>query len=159
LYIGHPGGIVVNSDSTIGANCNLSHNVTIGKASRGPRLGCPTIGDNVYVGTGAVIFGSITIGSRAAIGANSVVNKDVTAGTVVAGAPAKVVSSKGSWGYVRYTVCDEMTEEGRQASPANDSNRDRNSTSPVAEAAIGQEATERAKSPVDSLKSISEAGE
>jgi len=111
LYIGHAHGIVVNSESRIGANCNLSHNTTVGKASRGSRFGCPTIGDRVYIGPGAVVYGSINIGSDAAIGANSVVGKDVEAGVVVAGAPATVIASEGSSGYVVYTVHDQMIED------------------------------------------------
>jgi len=158
LYIGHIGGIVVNGDSTIGANCNLSHNVTIGKASRGPRLGCPRIGDNVYIGTGAVIFGSIAIGSRVAIGANPVVSKDVEAGMVVAGVPAKVISSQGSWGYVKYTVCDDMIEEDQQGTRIH-ANDNTDSAGFVPGAGIDQEAIKQAQPPADSLKRISEAAE
>jgi serine O-acetyltransferase len=100
LYIGHFGGIVVHHDVRIGANCNLSQEVTIGLASRGDRFGCPTIGNNVYIGPGAKIFGRITIGDRAAIGANAVVTKDVADGAVMVGVPAKIVSYAGSDGYV-----------------------------------------------------------
>ena len=70
FYIGHFGGIVVHEDCKIGKNCNISQGVTIGQANRGERAGCPVIGDNVYIGPGAKIFGAITIGSDVAIGAN-----------------------------------------------------------------------------------------
>ncbi len=46
LYIGHFGGIVVNAAVVIGDNCNLSQGVTLGQVNRGPKAGCPTIGDN-----------------------------------------------------------------------------------------------------------------
>jgi len=62
----------------------------------------PTLADRVYVGPGAVIFGPVQIGEDAAIGANAVVTKSVTARAVVAGAPARVVSGKGSFLYVQY---------------------------------------------------------
>lgn len=99
LFIGHAGGIVVNAATRIGRNCNLSHNVTIG-ANKGRRAGVPTIGDNVYIGPGAVVIGGISIGDGAAIGANSVVVDDVPPGVTVAGSPARVVSSAGSAAWV-----------------------------------------------------------
>jgi serine O-acetyltransferase len=103
LYFSHFGGIVVNADARIGRNCNVGHGVTIGQANRGKRQGVPTIGDNVFIGPGAKIFGNVTVGSGAAIGANAVVTTDVPAGAVVAGAPAKVVSMGGSAGYIDHT--------------------------------------------------------
>lgn len=89
LLIGHAGGIVVNAAVTIGANCNLSHNVTIG-VSRGRNAGTPVIGDEVYIGPGAVLIGNIRVGDGAAIGANAVVVKDVPAGHTAVGNPATV---------------------------------------------------------------------
>lgn len=100
LYLPHYGGIVVNRRCVIGANCNLSHQVTIGIANRGAHKGCPVIGDRVYIGPGAKIFGCLTIGDDSAIGANAVVTRDVPANAVAAGIPARVISMKGSQGYV-----------------------------------------------------------
>ena len=62
-----------------------------------------SIGDNVYIGPGVKIFGNIRIGNNAAIGANGVVNKDVPDNGVVVGVPGKVVSLKGSSGYINRT--------------------------------------------------------
>ncbi|NKS98697.1 hypothetical protein GS498_19680 [Rhodococcus hoagii] len=39
----------------------------------------PQLGDGVYVGPGAVLYGGIKLGSGAVVGANSVVHKDVQA--------------------------------------------------------------------------------
>ena len=103
LYIGHFGCIVVAPDATIGKNCNLSQGVTIGRTYRGARAGVPTIGDNVYIGPGAKIIGSVRVGNHAAIGANCVVTRDVPDNAVVLGVPGKVVSSAGSEGYVMRT--------------------------------------------------------
>jgi serine O-acetyltransferase len=103
LYIGHCGGIIVHEAATLGVNCSLSHGVTIGKLSRGERIGCPTIGDEVYIGPGAKVLGRIRVGSRAAIGANAVVISDIHEDQVVVGVPARVVSTKGSQGYVTWT--------------------------------------------------------
>jgi serine O-acetyltransferase len=103
FYIGHFGGIFVNADVVIGANCNISQGVTLGRQNRGEREGCPTIGNNVYIGPGAKIIGRVTIGDRAAVGANAVVVSDVAPGTTVGGVPARPISSSGSDGYVNRT--------------------------------------------------------
>ena len=102
LLVGHAGGIVVNAATVIGRNCNLSHNVTIG-STKGRRAGVPTIGDDVYIGPGAVLFGNIVVGDGAAVGANAVVVDDVPPGATVAGSPARVVSRSGSQGWVNRT--------------------------------------------------------
>jgi serine O-acetyltransferase len=96
LYIPHFGGIVVNPTAVIGRNCYLSHNVLIGKVHAGKRAGVPVIGDDVFIGTGAVILGNITIGNNAAIGVNSVVIDDVPENAFVAGAPAQVRNFNGA---------------------------------------------------------------
>lgn len=103
LYIGHHGGIVTNEEMVIGKNCNLSHDVTIGVSRRGERTGVPMIGDSVYIGPGAKIFGKIRIGNNAAIGANCVVTRDVPENGVVVGIPGKVISYEGSTGYINNT--------------------------------------------------------
>jgi serine O-acetyltransferase len=103
LYLGHYHGIVVNCRAVIGRNCNLSQGVTIGQVNRGCRAGCPTLGDNVYVGPGASIIGTVTVGDDAAIGANCVVTRDVPPGAVVVGVPGRVVSQEGSTGYIQHT--------------------------------------------------------
>lgn len=103
FYLCHVGSIVVNRRCVIGKNCNLSHEVTLGWRSRGELTGCPTIGDNVYIGPGAKVIGRIRVGDRAAIGANCVVVKDVADGAVVAGVPGEVISDKGSDGLVNQT--------------------------------------------------------
>lgn len=104
FYIGHFGGIVVNKDARIGRNCNISQGVTIGQLNRGERKGVPVIGEGVYIGPGAVIIGAITVANGSAIGANAVVTRDLCENAVAIGAPAKVISTEGSAGYVEH--CD-----------------------------------------------------
>ncbi len=106
FYIGHFGGIVVYPNCQIGKNCNLSHGVTLGITHRGKNKGYPTIGDNVYIGPGAKIIGSVKIGDHVAIGANCVVTQNVPDNAVVVGIPAKVISYEGSGGYVCNTDYD-----------------------------------------------------
>lgn len=106
LYIGHEGGIVVSELAVIGKNCNLSHQVTIGVSRRGQRAGVPVIGDNVYIGPGAKLFGAIVVGDNVAIGANCVVTRDVPENGVVVGVPGRVISYEGSQGYINNTEYD-----------------------------------------------------
>jgi serine O-acetyltransferase len=100
FYLGHFGGIVISPMVKIGKNCNISQNVTIGYNSRGSNKGYPVIKENVYIGPGAIVIGDITIGNNVAIGANAVVTHDVPDNSVVVGIPAKVISMKGSEGYI-----------------------------------------------------------
>lgn len=100
FYIGYFGGIVVTGGATIGRDCNISYGVGIGRTNRGQRMGCPTIGDRVYIGPGAKIIGKVIVGSDVAIGANAVVTRDVPDGAVVAGIPARIIGDGGSQGYV-----------------------------------------------------------
>jgi len=102
LYIGHIGTLVINSQTIIGENCNLSAGVVIGQGGRGANKGSPTIGDGVFIGVGAKIFGKIKIGNNVAIGANAVVTKDIPDNAVVVGIPAKILNYNGSKEFVRY---------------------------------------------------------
>lgn len=50
-----------------------------------------TVGDDVWVGGGAIICPGVTIGSRSVIGAGSVVTKDIPSGVLAAGNPCRVI--------------------------------------------------------------------
>jgi maltose O-acetyltransferase len=49
-----------------------------------------TIGDNVWLGSAAVVCPGVTIGDDAVVGAGAVVTRDVPAGVLAVGVPAKV---------------------------------------------------------------------
>jgi serine O-acetyltransferase len=100
LYIGHFGGIFLNTGVQMGEYCNLSQGVTIGVGGRGENSGCPKLGDRVFIGPGAKILGSISIGNDVAIGANAVVTKDLPDNAVAVGVPAKIISYKGSKDFI-----------------------------------------------------------
>jgi serine O-acetyltransferase len=69
----HAYGTIMNAASTIGKNCTVLHGVTIG----GGRGGAPILGDNVYIGAGAIIIGGVHIGNNVKIGAGAIVVDDV----------------------------------------------------------------------------------
>lgn len=90
LCIAHYGLLVVNSKARIGENCRVHAGVNIGEKDGK----APVIGNNVYIGPGAKIFGNITIGNNVTIGANAVVNKSFPDNCVIAGIPAKIIKYK-----------------------------------------------------------------
>jgi len=100
FYIGHFGGIIINSNSVIGNNCNISQGVTIGVSGLGLYRGTPVLGNNVYIGANAVLAGKIFIGDNVLIGACTMVNRSFQDNSVLMGVPAIMVSQKGSKGYI-----------------------------------------------------------
>lgn len=91
LCITHRGTVVVNPSVRVGAGCKLHVCTNIGDYN-----GTPVIGDNVYIGPGAKIYGPITIGDNVAIGANAVVNSSFGSNCTVGGIPARVLSQTGA---------------------------------------------------------------
>ena len=90
LSLPHCGTIVVNGNARIGANCRLHCCTNIG-ASAGEKK-APQIGDNCYIGPGAILFGNIKIANNITIGANATVNHSFEEEHVaIAGTPARIV--------------------------------------------------------------------
>lgn len=77
FYIGHAGNIVIHGDTVIGENCNISQGITIGVSNYGEKKGIPTIGNYVFIGPNAGIFGNITVGNHVTISANAVVTENI----------------------------------------------------------------------------------
>ncbi|MEA2371487.1 MAG: maltose O-acetyltransferase [Solirubrobacteraceae bacterium] len=85
---------------TIGANCQIAsrvqlltatHPIDPGPRRRGWEYGRPiTLGDNVWLGGGAIVCPGVTIGDDTVVGVGAVVTRDLPAGVVAFGAPAKV---------------------------------------------------------------------
>ena len=93
LCVAHYGNIVISRHAHIGANCVIHSGVNIG-VHPDRVTEAPIIGDNVYIGPGAKIFGGINIASNVSIGANAVVTKSCTKeGCNLIGVPAKEFDS------------------------------------------------------------------
>jgi serine O-acetyltransferase len=86
----HSTGVVINGNVKAGRNIYIEHQVTIGAERRQ----APILGDDIFIGAGAKIIGSVTIGNGARVGANAVVVEDVPAFSTVVGIPAKVVRQR-----------------------------------------------------------------
>lgn len=106
LSLAHYGNILIHEDVSIGENCRICQEVTIG-GNKGSRQ-VAVIGNNVFIGAGAKILGGIRIADDVAIGANAVVVKDILEpGTTWGGIPARRVSNKNSKIY----LCPKLFEK------------------------------------------------
>ena len=85
LCILHFGPTVIHPDTIIGENITILPGVTIGEA----KGGTPRLGDNICIGSGAIIIGPVTIADHASVGAGAVVTRDVPDHCTVVGVPAK----------------------------------------------------------------------
>jgi maltose O-acetyltransferase len=52
-----------------------------------------TIGDNVWLGGGAIVLPGVTIGADTVVGAGAVVTKDLPSGVLAVGNPARIIRS------------------------------------------------------------------
>ncbi len=86
---------------TIGKNCMLAPNVSIFSATHpvraeerynGVELGKPVkIGDNCWIGGGAVINPGVTLGDNVVVASGSVVTKSFGSNVVIGGNPARII--------------------------------------------------------------------
>ncbi len=90
FFIDHGMGVVIGETTEIGDNCLIYANVVLGGTSLQKGKRHPTLGNNVVVGTGAIVLGPIIIGDGARVGAGSVVVHDVPNGATAVGVPARV---------------------------------------------------------------------
>ena len=89
LMMFHPYSTIIHARK-IGDNVQIRNNTTIGdKDDDWSKI--PTIGNNVNIGPGSIIFGNITIGDNVVIGAGTLINKDIPANSVVVGNPFRIL--------------------------------------------------------------------
>jgi len=95
VFIDHGMGVVIGETAEIGNNCLLYQGVTLGGTGKSHGKRHPTLKENVVVGAGAKVLGSITVGSNTRIGAGSVVVRNVEGNSTVVGVPGRVVHQSG----------------------------------------------------------------
>ena len=91
FFIDHGSGVVIGETTVIGDDVLLYQGVTLGGTGNEKGKRHPTIGNNVVIGTGAKVLGSIRVGNNVKVGANSVVVHAVPDHSTVVGIPGKVV--------------------------------------------------------------------
>ena len=123
FFMDHGLGIVIGETTEIGENVTIYQGVTLGgimpsieSDSQRNQKRHPTVGNNVIIGSGAQILGSINIGDNARIGANSVVSRDVPPNVTVAGVPAReFVRSVKKETFKPYAVSDSDADPREKA--------------------------------------------
>ena len=101
VYFNFGASFVDDADVFIGDRCQFGPNVTICTAehpldaklrAQGLQYNLPVhIGNDVWVGAGAIILAGVTIGDGAAVGAGAVVTRDVAPHTLAVGVPARTI--------------------------------------------------------------------
>ena len=82
-------GIHISEHACIGRNCLIFHHVTIGSTEKG----APRIGNDCFIGCGAIIIGNVKIGDNVRIGANCTVVCDIPDNSTVVMPKARIISS------------------------------------------------------------------
>ncbi len=77
LFIDHGMGVVIGETATIGDDCTIYHNSTLGGTGKETMKRHPDIGNNVIIGAGAKVLGAINIGDNVKVGANATVTKNI----------------------------------------------------------------------------------
>lgn len=86
LRMSHLNGIFIHKNASLGENCTIFQQVTVGANEHNAnRSSAPQIGNKVYIGAGAKVIGDISIGDNVRIGANAVVTRSVPANMTVVG--------------------------------------------------------------------------
>ena len=93
FIIDHFGGIVVSGYAKFGHNCRIRNGVVVGLKNVNDPC-APIFGDNVDIGAGAKVLGSIKIGNNVTIGANAVVLCDIPDDSIAVGVPAVIKHKK-----------------------------------------------------------------
>ena len=99
-WINGGGGIIIGNDVIIGPKIvihSANHNfdrLDVPIRFQGHELKKTVIGNNIWIGAGAIILPGVVIHNGAVVAAGAVVTKDVPENAVVAGVPAKVVKMR-----------------------------------------------------------------
>jgi len=106
-HVGPWSTVVAKNAVVIGADCLIAERVSIRDQnhriygdpaipirSAGMESAPIRIGNNVWIGAGAVILKGVTIGAGAVVAANAVVNRDVAENEIVGGVPARRIGMR-----------------------------------------------------------------
>lgn len=96
LFIDHGSGVVIGETAEIGENVTIYQGVTLGGTGKETGKRHPTVGDNVVIGAGSHLLGSIKVGDNVKVGAGSVVVHDVPSDSTVVGNPGRPVIMGGA---------------------------------------------------------------
>nr|WP_315112831.1 acyltransferase [Clostridium intestinale] len=103
-YFNYGVQIVCSKEITIGENVAIARDVIIRDTDAHKIIGkehiqnkSVVIGNNVWIGTRAIIMKGVTIGDGAIIGAGAIVTHDVPSNCIAAGVPAKVIRQNVTW--------------------------------------------------------------
>jgi serine O-acetyltransferase len=91
FFIDHGMGIVIGETAEVGEGVLMYKGAVLGGTSLDKGKRHPTIGNNVVIGSDAIILGPITVGDNARIGSGAVVVKPVPADSTAVGVPAHEV--------------------------------------------------------------------
>lgn len=93
FFIDHGMGVVIGETTIVKDDVLLYKGVVLGGTSLEDTKRHPTIGNNVVVGTDAIVLGNIEIGDNCKIGAGSVVTKPAPPDSTIVGIPGKTLES------------------------------------------------------------------
>jgi serine O-acetyltransferase len=95
LFIDHGMSVVIGETTIIGDDVTLYQGVTLGGTGKEQGKRHPTIGNGVFVGSGAKVLGNIIVGDNCRVGAGSVVLRSVPANSTIVGVPGHIVLQDG----------------------------------------------------------------
>jgi serine O-acetyltransferase len=96
LVIDHGAGVVIGETAEVGENVTIYQGVTLGGTGKETGKRHPTVGNNVIIGAGSLLLGSIKVGDNVKVGSGSVVIHDVPSESTVVGNPGRTVISEGA---------------------------------------------------------------
>lgn len=116
FFIDHGAGVVIGETSEVGDNVTIYQGVTLGGTGKETGKRHPTVEDNVTIGAGAKVLGSVTVARNAKIGAGSIVIHDVPEDSTVVGNPGRPVRERGrkigaadvDWTHLPDPIADAM---------------------------------------------------
>ena len=106
LCLPHRGTVIIGKGTKIGKYCRIHEGVTIGASNGSPNSA--SIGNRVFIASGAKIIGDIKIAHDSAIGANAVIVDSIeTSGKTWGGVPGRKISENNSHSNLCYWKTDE----------------------------------------------------